>query len=292
VVENTGTTLGLARLCAGGGPEHPDAASVTRRLRRDEFDVCGRNGVRELVEIPVGLDMLVVAQAKAGPVKALTSQQLFAALARLLPEEAGGFRPNPHRTWAEVDPALPGTRIDMRVLTGLSDAREALQDLFLHKGALATPVVAKRWPGGALPGALRLMRDDIPYVVIHVTEDEIVRELAARPEALGVLDYRFLQANRAQLRAVAVDGAEPTPENAYAGKYPGIRKMYLYVKKDRLGAVRGLDRLGAEYTSSAALGPDGYLLAMGFVPLDTEDMVKALSLVHTMPVLNRETLPQ
>jgi phosphate transport system substrate-binding protein len=292
VVENTGTILGLARLCAGGGPEHPDAASVTRRLRKAELDVCRRNGVGGLIEIPVGLDMLVVAQAKSGPVKALTSQQMFTALARLLPDAAGGFRPNPHRTWAEVDPALPGTRIDMRVLTGLSDAREALQDLLLHNGALANATVAKRWPGGTLPSALRLMRDDVPYVVIHVTEEEIARELATRPEALGVFGYRFLEANRARLRAVAVDGAEPTPENAYAGKYPGTRKIYLYVKRERLAAVRGLDRLGAEFTSSAALGPDGYLLAMGFVPLDIEDMVKSLTLVHTLPLLSPDTLPE
>jgi phosphate transport system substrate-binding protein len=284
--------LGLAHLCAGSGAEHPDAASVTRRLRKSELDVCRRNGVGDLVEIPVGLDMLVLAQAKAGPVKALTAQQMFTALARLLPDESGGFKPNPHRRWAEVDPALPGTRIDVRVLTGMSDAREALQDLFIHSGALASPAVAKRWPGGAVPAALRLMRDDPPFVVIHVTEDEIVRELAGHPEALGVLDYRFLEVNRAQLRAVPVDGAEPTPANAYAGKYPGTRKIYLYVKKARLGAVAGLDRLGAEYTSSAALGPDGYLLAMGFVPLDTEDMVRSLSLVHTMQLLSGDALPE
>jgi phosphate transport system substrate-binding protein len=292
MVENTGTTLGLAHLCAGGGPEHPDAAVVTRRLRKSEFDVCRRNGVGDLIEIPVGLDMLVVAQARPGPVKALTSTQMFTALARLLPEEGGGFKPNPHRAWSDVDPTLPSSRIDVRVLTGLSDARESLQDLLLHKGALGSPAVARRWPGGAVPGALRLMRDDVPFVVIHVTEDEIVRELAAHPEALGVLDYRFLQANAAQLRAVAVDGAEPTPANAYAGKYPATRMMYLYVKKAQLGAIRGLERVGAEFTSSAALGPDGYLLAMGFVPLDIEHMIKSLSLVHTLPLLSRDALAE
>lgn len=292
MVESTETALGLAYLCAGGSADHPDAASVERRLRKAELDVCQRNGVAELVEIPVGLDMLVVAQAKAGPVKALTSQQMFVALARLLPDEAGGLVPNPHRKWSEADRALPDTRIDVRVLTTQSGSREALQSLFLHKGALANPGVAKRWPGGTAPGALQLMRDDQPSVTVHVSEEEIVRELAIHPEALGVLGYRFLEANRAHLRAVAVDGAEPTPENAYAGKYPGTRKLYLYVNKARVGTVRGLGGLGAEFTSSAALGPDGYLLRMGFVPLDVEDMVRSLTLVNTMPPLSRATLPE
>ncbi|HEY7552613.1 MAG TPA: substrate-binding domain-containing protein [Hyphomicrobiaceae bacterium] len=291
-VEDTGTTLGIAHLCAGSGPQHPDAASVARRLRKSEFDVCRRNGVVDLVEIPVGLDMLVVAQAKAGRVKALTSQQMFVALARLLPDESGGLAPNPNRKWSDVDRALADTRIDVRVLTGLSDGREALQDLFLHKGALGNPAVARRWPGGTVPGALRLMRDDSPYVIVHVSEEEIARELASHPEALGVFGYRFLEANRAQLRAVAVDGAEPTPENAYAGKYPGTRKLYLYVNKARLDAARGLGRLGAEFTSSAALGADGYLLALGFVPLDPDDMAKTLALLQTLPMLRREMLEE
>jgi phosphate transport system substrate-binding protein len=292
IVDSTETAIGLAHLCAGSGPDHPDAASVARRLTRAELDVCRRNGVTELAEVPVGLDMLVVAQANAGPVKALTSQQMFVAMARLLPDEAGGLAPNPHRKWSEVDRALPDTRIDLRVLPGQSGSREALQNLFLHKGALADPAVAKRWPGGRVPGALRQMRGDHPHVTLHVSEEEIARELIAHREALGVFGYRFLEANRAHLRGVPVDGAEPTPANAYAGKYPGTRKLYLYVNRTRLDAVRGLSRLAAEYTSSAALGPDGYLLAMGFVPLDIEDMVKSLTLIQTMPPLSRDALPE
>jgi hypothetical protein len=68
--------------------------------------------------------------------------------------------------------------------------------------------------------------------------------------------------------------------------------MYIYVKRERLLAVRGLDRLGAEFTSSAALGPEGYLLAMGFVPLDIEDMIRSLALVHTLPPLMPDALPE
>ncbi len=292
VVENTGTTLGLAHLCAGSGPEHPDAASIARRLKKDEFDVCRRNGVTDLVEIPVGLDMLVIAQSKAGLVMQLTFDQMFLALARLLPDESGALAPNPHQKWSHVDRALPDIAIDVRVLPGLSGSREALQDLFLQRGALSVPAVAKRWAkDGKLPSALRAMRDDHPYVSVHESEEVIARELVAHPNTLGVFGYRFLEANKAKLRGVAVEGALPTPENAYDDKYAGTRKLYLYVKKARLGAVRGLDRLGAEYVSSAALGPGGYLLNLGFVPLPVDDMVKAMALVGAMPPVHRDMLP-
>jgi phosphate transport system substrate-binding protein len=139
---------------------------------------------------------------------------------------------------------------------------------------------------------MRLMRDDHPFVIVHESEEVIARELAAHPGALGVFGYRFLEANKAHLRGVGVEGADPTPENAYAGKYPGTRKLYLYVKKAQLDAVRGLKRLGAEYVSKEALGPGGYLLALGFVPLDVEDMIKTMALVETMPPLLRDTLPE
>jgi hypothetical protein len=35
--------------------------------------------------------------------------------------------------------------------------------------------------------------------------------------------------------------------------------------------IPGLDKLGQEYVSGAALGPDGYLLASAFVPLGIDD---------------------
>jgi phosphate transport system substrate-binding protein len=291
VVENTGTALGLAYLCAGGDLDHPDAASVVRRLKKDEFDLCRRNGVTDLVEIPVGLDLLVIAQSKAGPAMQLTFGQIYMALARLLPDESGAIAPNLHQMWSQADRALPAVRIDVRVLPGLSDSRESLQDLFLQKGALKIPNVAKFWAkGGTVPDSVRFLRDDHPFVVLHESEEAIVRELVAHPGALGIVGYRFLETNKATLRGVGIEGADPTPENAYAGKYPGTRKLYLYVRKARLDTVRGLKRLGAEYVSREALGPGGYLLAIGFVPLGMEDMIKTMSLVEAMPPLLRDAL--
>src|SRR5262245_10411049 len=79
VVEHTGTTLAFDYLCGGPSVGHPNAASVTRRMTKREFDTCGKNGISEIVEIPVGLDILVVAQSKAGPSMRLTLAQLFLA---------------------------------------------------------------------------------------------------------------------------------------------------------------------------------------------------------------------
>jgi phosphate transport system substrate-binding protein len=290
IVEETGTTLALEYLCGGAG--FPNAASVTRRMRRIEFDACRQNGAGEIVEVPIGLDILVVAQSRAGPDLKPTLVQMFLALARDVPDGKGGLVANAYRRWSKIDPALPDIPINVRALPKALEARDDLQDLFVHKGAeriaVLAAVMAKT---AALHKSLRTVRHDADVLVEHATEDEIVRQLVANPGAVGVLPYRYLQANRATLRAVPIDGADPE-QDAYSGRYPGARGLYLYVRKADFDAVPGLSALGAEYVSSAALGPDGYLLKLGFVPLPAEEMIKAFALAKALPALRRETLPQ
>lgn len=291
VVEHTGTTLGFAYFCAGTGAAHPDAASVTRRMRKREFDTCQKNDVTEIVEIPIGLDILVVVQSKAGPPMRLTLAQMFLALAKDIPGGNGGLIANPHRKWSDVDRSLPDVRIDVRVLPPISGTRGALEKLFLLRGAERIPGLARLLAKDrSLRKRIRRLRDDYPLVVVHEDQKVITRQLIAHPNALGIFSYRFLQAGRATLRGVPIEDTEPTEENAYNGTYPGTRELFIYVNKAQFGAIRGLDRLGAEYMSRAALGPDGYLVKMGFVPLPAEDMIRTMALINAMPVLRRETL--
>jgi phosphate transport system substrate-binding protein len=292
IVEHTGTTLAFAYLCGGTGAGHPNAASVTRRMKKSEFDTCQRNGVPEIVEVPIGFDILVVAQSKAGPPMRFTLGQMFLALARDIPDGVGAFIANPNKKWSEIDRSLPDVSIDVRVLPETSGTRDALQDLFLLKGAQGIPEVARLMTQDkSMRVRARTMRSDPPFVMVHEDQKVIARELVRNPNAVGVFGYRFLQANKATLRGVMVEGAEPTEENAYAGKYRGTRRLYIYVRKNEIDSVPGLNRLAAEFMSSAALGPGGYLLALGFVPLPIEELTKSLALAKAMPPLRRELLP-
>lgn len=292
IVEQTGTALAFTYLCAGTGPGYPNAASVTRRMKKSEFDTCQKNGVTEIVEIPIGLDILVVAQSQAGPPMRLTLGQMFRALARDIPSGDGALVANPHRKWSEIDRSLPDTRIDVRVLPETSGTREALQVLFLQKGAQSIPELARLMTqDNSLQNRVRMMRSDHPFIVVREDQNVIARELVRNPNAIGVFGYRFLKANKATLRGVMIEGVEPTEENVYAGRYSGSRRLYLYVRKGEIDAVPGLDRLAAEFMSGAALGPGGYLLALGFVPLPIEELVKSMVLAKAMPPLHRELLP-
>jgi phosphate transport system substrate-binding protein len=126
--------------------------------------------------------------------------------------------------------------------------------------------------------------------VVQENQDAIARALIANPDAFGVFGFRFLQANREALRGVPIDGTDPTEENAYSGKYKGTRKLYLYIKKAHFDFIPGLDKLAPEYVSGAALGPNGYLLAAGFVPLGIDDLMSTIALIDAMTPLRGETL--
>jgi phosphate transport system substrate-binding protein len=296
VVEHADTSLGLKLLCAGPDPERtddqrPDAVGATRRMTKAEFDLCVKSGVTEVVEIPVGIDLLVIAQSKDSPPMKLTLKQAYLALAKQSPDQYGEMTPNVNERWSQIDETLPDTRIDVRTLQRFSETRDALQELLMRKGAQAIPRIASLWgKDGALPKSVLEMREDHPFVLIDETEEVIVRQLLAHPAAVGVFGYRFLKANMPALKGIPIDGVQPTPENAYAGKYPGTRTVYMYMRKADIGTVPGLDQLGTEHLSSAALGSEGYLLKLGFVPLPLEDMVKGMALAKALPPLRREML--
>src|SRR5262245_28463612 len=64
VVESTGTGGGFKLFCAGVGPDHPDVSNASRAIKKGEFDDCQKNGVKEIIELKVGFDGIVIANDK------------------------------------------------------------------------------------------------------------------------------------------------------------------------------------------------------------------------------------
>ncbi|MFQ3595902.1 MAG: substrate-binding domain-containing protein, partial [Sphingomonadaceae bacterium] len=108
IVESTGTGGGIKLFCGGVGARHPDIVNASRRIKPSEIAACNRAGVNEIVEVKIGIDGLVLAQAKTGPDLRLTRQQVYEALAA---EPYG--RPQRARFWSDIDPSLPRIRIEV-----------------------------------------------------------------------------------------------------------------------------------------------------------------------------------
>jgi phosphate transport system substrate-binding protein len=274
VVESTGTGGGMKLFCAGVGVGHPDATNASRPMKKSEFEDCRKNGVTDVVEIKVGFDGLTLAHSKQGPAMKLTLAQLFQALAKDVPGPDGKLIANPYKTWSDIDPALPNTRIEVLGPPPTSGTRDSLHELFMEKGAEAIPALAalKKADAKAFDRVWKSVREDGAYVEAGENDNVIVQKLEANRNAFGVFGYSFLEENAAKLAGVAIDGVVPDYDNIAGGKYKGARPLFVYVKKQHVGVVPGLDKFALEYVSNKALGEDGYLARKGLVTLPEKEL--------------------
>jgi phosphate transport system substrate-binding protein len=269
VVESTGTGGGIKLFCDGIGVDKADAVNASRRLKLNEAEACAKNGVTDIVEIKVGFDGLTLSQSKGGPGLKLTLGQLFLALAKEVPGADGKMIPNPNKTWSDIDKSLPNVKIEVLGPPPTSGTRDSLHELFMEAGANQLPALQalKKADAKAFEKAWKSIREDGFYVEAGENDNVIVQKLDANKNAFGIFGYSFLEENAAKLRGVALDGVEPTFENIADGKYKGARPLFVYVKKQHVGVIPGLDKFVAEYVSAKAAGADGYLSKKGLVAL-------------------------
>ncbi|HEX2265374.1 MAG TPA: PstS family phosphate ABC transporter substrate-binding protein [Solirubrobacterales bacterium] len=263
VVESTGTGGGIKLFCSGVGENTPDVANASRRMNASELEACRAAGVTP-VEVQVGFDGIVLANAKSGPALNLTREQVFRALAKQVPDETGALQPNPHRSWSDIDPSLPDARIEVLGPPPTSGTRDAFVELVMEA---ACPEAVK----SANEDACGEIREDGAYIEAGENDNLIVQKLEANPAAVGIFGFSFLDQNADRLKGGHVDGVEPTFENIAAGDYPVSRSLYFYLKKEHMGHVPGLQEYAAEFTSEDAWGEEGYLAEKGLIPLSPEE---------------------
>jgi phosphate transport system substrate-binding protein len=269
VVESTGTGGGMKLFCAGVGEGHPDATNASRRMKKSEFEDCQKNGVKDIVEIKIGFDGLTIAQSKQGASVKLTLGQVFLALAKEVPGPDGKLVANPNKNWSDIDKALPNLKIEVLGPPPTSGTRDSLHELFMEAGAEQVPALKalKASDPKAFEKAWKSIREDGAYVEAGENDNVIVAKLEANKNAFGIFGYSFLEENSAKLRGVALDGVDPNYDSISAGKYKGSRALWVYIKKQHVGLVPGIDTFAAEYVSPKAIGEDGYLSKKGLVTL-------------------------
>ncbi len=285
VVESTGTGAGMKLFCAGVGVAHPDIENASRRMKASEYADCAKNGVKDVVEIQVGLDGIAFAEAAGGAKMALTPLDVYKALA------ANPFgKPNTAKNWSDVNPNLPVMPISVYGPPSTSGTRDALAELILTKGCESDPAMKalKEKDKDAHKKICTSVREDGAYVDAGENDNLIVQKIAANPKAIGVFGYSFLEENGDKLKGVTMSGVAPTYATISDFSYPGARPLYIYVKAAHLNSIKGLKEYVGEWAN--AWGPDGYLKKKGMVI--APDAVRAASAetVKTMKPLDPSTL--
>jgi phosphate transport system substrate-binding protein len=269
-VESTGTGGGIKLFCNGVGVQHPDIANASRRIKQAEIDTCAKNGVKDIMEVKIGYDGIVLARDKKASQMKLTRRDVFLALAKQIPDPANPqtLIANPYKTWKEVNPALPNEKIQVLGPPPTSGTRDAFAELIMESGCSTYPWIKslKDVDENRFKRVCHPVREDGPYVEAGENDNLIVQKIEATPGAVGIFGYSFLEENEDKLKGSLLEGVAPTFEAIADSKYPASRALYIYVKKAHLGVIPGLKEFVTEYVSEKAIGEEGYLADKGLIP--------------------------
>lgn len=271
-VESTGSGGGLKLFCDGIGVDYPDIANASRAIKQSELAMCASNGVAEVIEVKIGYDGIVVANAIAGREISLSRQDIFLALAKEVPGGADGdLIENPYQTWQDVNSSLPAQRIEVLGPPPTSGTRDAFVELAMEGGCKTIPWIAalKNEDGDKYKAVCHTIREDGKFIEAGENDNLIVQKLEANPSAFGIFGFSFLDQNAEKVKGAAIDGTVPTFDAIADGSYPVSRPLYFYVKKAHVDVIPGLRGFLREFTSERAWGEEGYLSDRGLIPMPT-----------------------
>ncbi|HET7715126.1 MAG TPA: substrate-binding domain-containing protein [Bauldia sp.] len=291
VVESTGTGGGFKLFCEGVGEATPDVSNASRAITKGEFETCAANGVTDIVQLEIGFDGLVMANAKSGPDLKLTRTQVFLALAKQVPGPDGKLIDNPYVNWSDIDPSLPAIKIEVLGPPPTSGTRDSFLELYMDQGARGIESLAalRKEDSKAYDVVWKSLREDGAWIDAGENDNLIVQKLESNPNAVGVFGFSFLEENMSSLKGAEIEGVVPTFETIAAKEFKGARPLFVYFKKQHVGVVPGLQEFINEYASEKALGDDGYLAAKGLVPLPADQRAKQEEAAKALETISAPT---
>jgi len=286
VVESTGSGGGHKLFCAGADGSSPDITNSSRRQKKSEFDNCFKNGVEDVVEVKIGFDGIVLANAVDSPVMNMSLKDVYMAFAKEVPTSATDctLKANPYTNWSEINSALPNVKIEAYGPPPTSGTRDAFVEIAMEGGAKQVECLAalRKQDKKAFANIAHTLREDGKWIDAGENDNALVQTLVNTPTAVGVFGYSFLDQNADKIKGANIDGTAPEFENIAAGDYPVARSLYFYIKKGHVGSTPGLQEFALEFTSDAAAGPGGYLEEIGLVPLPDADRAAVRAAVENL----------
>jgi len=285
LIEQTGTGGGMQLFCDGLGANTPDMANASRRMKVSEFDKCQANGVKDIIELQVGLDGIAFASASGGIMLDLSPRIVYEALAA---RPYGGEQTN--RTWADVDPSLPDEPILVYGPPSSSGTRDALKELVLEVGCDTNPAMKalKKTNKDEHQAICTEVRSDGAYSDQGEQDNLIVQKIEANPRTVGVFGFSYLDENAEKVQGLPMNGVDPTYDNIASFDYPGARPLYVYVKKSHMRAIPGLDLYLQEWVKNWKR--DGQLAKIGLVAMPADTMAANAAKVNELLTMTRADL--
>lgn len=292
-IESTGTGGGMKLFCAGVGTSYVDITNASRQMKKSEYEDCQKNGVKDIIEVQIGFDGIVIANSVKSAQLNLSRKDIFLALAKQVPDGASDkLIANPYQTWQQVNAALPNVNIEVLGPPPTSGTRDAFAELAMEGGCAQIPSIKalKASDEERYKAVCHSLREDGRYIEAGENDNLIVQKLDANPNALGVFGFSFLDQNSDKVQGSIIENVAPEFESIADKSYPVSRPLFFYVKKAHIGVVPGIGAFLSEFTSEKAWGDDGYLVEKGMIPMPQALRMQTAADVKALNILSGEGL--
>lgn len=232
VVGVSGTGGGFRKFCSG----ETDISNASRPVKDEELEACAENGI-EPIELRVGTDALtVVTSVENDFIDDISSEELAAIWG---PEAEGAVT-----RWSQVNSDWPNAPIGLFGPGTDSGTFDFFTDeINGEEGASRADYTAS---------------EDDNIIVLGVSRD---------PNAMGYFGLAYFLENQDTLKALSVDGVDPTPENAKSGDYSLARPLFIYVSPASLDKPEV--RAFVEFYLETARDTD-LITEVGYVPMPAD----------------------
>jgi phosphate transport system substrate-binding protein len=229
--------------------------------------MCQSNGVKDITEVKIGADGIVIANSKDADQMDLSLRQVFLALAKEVPDPKGGDKlvANPYQKWNDIDSSLPNKEISVMGPPPTSGTRDAFVEIAMEGGCKTFDFI-KAMDKKEMRSVCHSMREDGLFVEAGENDNLIVQRLAQDKDTLGIFGYSFLMENANQIQATTINGVEPTPDSIADEDYPVARSLFFYIKSAHVSVIPGIKEYAEAFTSESAWGDNGYLVDVGLIP--------------------------
>jgi phosphate transport system substrate-binding protein len=207
-VDSIGSGAGFERFCKAG---ETDISNASRKIKDSEVENCKALATpREPIAFRVGTDALtVVVSAENDFVTALTKEQLGKIFTAQVTK------------WNEIDPTYPAETILVYGPGADSGTFDYFNEvivapLYLDAAGKADIAAGK----AALLGAAGAQFSEDDNVLVQGVEGS--------KYAIGYFGFAYYNENQGKLKAVAVEGVEPSQATVDDGTYPISRPLFIY----------------------------------------------------------------
>lgn len=265
IVESNGTGTGISLFCSTNSLKAPDIVNASRRIKPVELEQCHKNGVKNVREIIIAYDGIVVITSANNEKFNLTLNELFLAIADLVPKEGKLVR-NFYNYWNEINHNFPKHKIEIYGPSYTSGTREAFADLVLLPICLKHTEYVKAFPDiKQRKIACKAFRKDSHYIDMGDNDNVIIHKVTMNKNSLGIIGYNFLEENQNHVTALAINQVMPNFNTIKQKTYPLSRALYLYINEDHIKLLPEINDFISELQSESATGEYGYLSLKGFI---------------------------